>query len=208
MNRSKLGFTAESRPLDFLFQVNAGCVPGTSQERKYGANEDLDPNTSPEIIRDGGGHLTDYPYLTANAEMYIVSDFALCTAVIHVLGLVDDGEGNWIPKDVFIQLNGTTSISIGEFIRVFRVRVQECPADEIQGNIYVSTVASGIPTQEQVQAKLGMGKGSTLMSMYTVPSGYTAFIYIDYLHLQVNHRMPQLVGWYDLLVKYFKQGLM
>lgn len=35
----------------------------------------------------------------------------------------------------------------------------------------------GIPAQNRVQAKLSVGKGSTLMAMFTVPSGYTAFIY-------------------------------
>lgn len=170
---SLYGFTPKYTD-ELLFNINAGFVDGVIQERKYGANEDIDPGSSPELIRDGGGYITDYPYLTTNAEMFVVSDYALCTAYVHILGLYDNN-GIWELKDTYATLNGTTPVAIGKFVRIYRIRMQTCNLP--LGNIYVSTISTGIPTQAQTQALMLAGKGSTLMAMYTVPSNYTALVY-------------------------------
>jgi len=165
----------EKETSEFLFNVNAGLVEGVKQERKYGTNDNLDTG-SVELIRDGGGTIEDYPYLTANAEMYIVSTNALDTTAIHILGLKADEEGKWNLHDVRASLNGTTPVSIGEFIRVFRIRPQS--DSHPLGTVYISELSGSIPnSQTQRHATLTIGKGSTLMAMYTVPSDYTAFIY-------------------------------
>ena len=171
---SKLSKEKSNIEMDFLFQVNAGMINGITQERKYGANYDVDPGTSPELVRDGGGYVVDYPYLSSNAEMYIVSSSTSDTMLMHVIGLKDNN-GLWEPYSVYVTLNGTTPVSIGQFIRVFRIRNQSISSNV--GEIRISTVSVGIPTQSQTQAMMSIGKGSTLMAMYTVPSGYTAFIY-------------------------------
>lgn len=171
----RLAWTADNKQLDFLFAVNAGMVQGAEQIRKYGANYDIDPASSPELVRDGGGTIDEYPFFDTNTELYLISDNPLCTTDVHILGLVDDGEGNWVNKDVYVEVNGTTPVSIGEWVRVFRVRPQIEVATV--GNIYITDIQA-VPTEQiNVVARVQEGKGSTLMAMYTVPSGYTAYLY-------------------------------
>jgi len=171
---TSLALANEKETSELLFNINAGLVEGVTQERKYGINDNLDTGQA-ELIRDGGGVVAAYPYLTTNAEMYLVSDNALDTSVVKVWGLLEDVDGNWNLHDHAIPLNGTTPVSIGTFVRIFRIRPNASTSPT--GSVYASERSVGIPTQSQTHARLTAGKGSTLMAMYTVPSGFTAFIY-------------------------------
>lgn len=158
---------------ELLFNVQLGLIAGVTHERKYGENIDVDPSTDPEYIRDGGGSV--YPYASTNTNIYVYSDDALDVGGVTIYGLKEDVNGDWNFHQVEVFLNGNTPVLAGQFIRVFRVRniIGECPS----GNTYVSPNSVGLPIQTETWAILELGRGSTMMAMYTVPSGYTAFVY-------------------------------
>ena len=158
----------------FLFNVQAGLIPGIQQIRKYGINTDIDVSTSPEDLWDGGG---TYQYPTVNEGLYCYSsnENDTTTSVI-VEGLVEEG-GDWKLKNVEVTLEGTTPVSLGLFIRVFRARISS--ETQPTGNILITLGNSGATTPDNsiLRAQITQGRNSTLMAMYSVPTGYTAFMY-------------------------------
>lgn len=169
-----------------MFDINAGLVDGISHERKYGANHDVDTG-SVEYVWDGS---VEYNYPLANENLYLFSDNSSDTGIeIEVSGLVEEG-GLWNLKTVRHNTNGATPVSISDFIRVFRARVVSSTSPV--GNIQVSsgtTVPSNI-TDLRCQISLnqisGLSRNSTQMAMYTVPSGYTAFLFKVYTSVSKN----------------------
>ncbi len=158
---------------EFLFNVQAGLIPGFKQERKFGLNPDVDPADT-DFVWDGQG---TYTYDTVNTTLYIVSTDVLDTQTIMIKGLIENN-GDWIEKSASFNLNGTTPVNIGEFIRVFRMRIVTAPRPAITTTIYCSTKAIiGVPILSELRAQIEPNRTTTLMAMYTVPSGHTAFMY-------------------------------
>jgi len=98
---------------------------------------------------------------------------------IKIKGLIDEF-GSWNEKEQIITLNGTTPVSVGNFIRVFEIEVVslEYPI----GEIYATTLSTIPLNASDIKAKIelntqGISRGRSLMAMYTIPSGKTGFVY-------------------------------
>lgn len=172
----------ETLSKDFLFDIQTGKYEGYKALRKYGINPDCGISTSPEYIWDGK---YAYNYPTANEAIYIVSSDATDTSDVEVIGLIDNS-GEWEEQTITATLNGTTAVLVGDFIRVFRMKVKSSvsPIGIVQARTdttytAVTTEASIINLRGQISLDTTgtFSRNSTLMAMYTVPSGKTAFAY-------------------------------
>lgn len=161
---------------DFLFNINAGLIDGFRQVRVYGVNTDVDVGTSPEYIWDGQ---TDYSYPVSNDSINLISSSSSDVLVdVEVTGLVQVGT-EWNEQTITVRLNGGTAVPVGNFIRILKLMVVS--TIEPVGEVYASTLST-IPTNSSIKAKIsltpnGMSRNVSLMAMYSVPSGYIAFIY-------------------------------
>jgi len=157
--------------------IAAGLLDGYSSIEKFGRNPSV--ATSIETIWDRGGL---YQYLTSAAAVYVYSanaaDGLTGTGArkVTVLGL--DTNYNLVQEEVTV--NGAASIQT--FLRVYRAFITEAGSDGYnRGDVVISTEASGAGT---VLAQLGgdgtgvnyIGFGQTMLSLYTVPAGKTAYL--------------------------------
>ena len=154
---------------DLMLEIAKGNVTGHSSINKFGENNDVAGDTY-EDIWDGGGN---YPYPTtatithiSQATDQVGTDGG---ATIEVQGL----DTNWALVVQTADLDGTdttTEVALGTaLIRVFRMKVLEniiLAAD-------VSAVASGGAT---TYATILAGNNQTLMALYTVPAGKSAYM--------------------------------
>lgn len=133
---------------------------------KFGYNPAI--STAEETVWDNGGI---YSYPTSATQMKVSSSNDSDTSTVLIYGL--DSSYNEISESITItgQTEVTTSNS---FVRVYRAKVT---ANAPSGNIYIGTgtVTLGVPST--VYARIITGENQTLMAVWTVPAGYTGYIY-------------------------------
>lgn len=142
---------------------------------KFGFNSDV--NGSEETIWDGGGI---YAYPSVATVMKVSSSSANDTSAgtgartVTVAGLDSD----YNEAEETVSLNGQTEVlTTTSFIRVNRAFVETAGSGgTAAGDIYVGTgtVTTGVPAT--VYAKITLGQNQTLMAVWTVPAGYTAYM--------------------------------
>ena len=142
----------------------AGQIHGYSHINKFGYSDNI-ANLS--TVWDGSNI---YTYSTSVGTVTVTSDAATNGddgAVIEVQGL--DADYNIVIQD--IEISGSTGTGSTDLIRIFRARVKTPAADETTnvGNI-------DIDIADQLRAKILEEKGQTLMAVYTVPAGKTAYL--------------------------------
>ena len=150
----------------FYLSVSKDLVAGHEVLHKFGANFDIDVNTDPETIWSGGGL---YPWSALNTAqvLYAISTSTSDTDEMTIEGL--DSDYNKITETVTV--NGTTAVvTTNEFKRVYRM-IYNHTADNA-GTITLRT-GSGTGT---VVSQIDIGYSQTLMALYTVPAGYTAYL--------------------------------
>jgi len=162
--------SADGSSEPFLLQVSRGHIPGHSPVNKFGASPEVALNTK-EDVWDGAGQ---YTFLTTAAITHIRAGLDSATtqgARIEVRGL----DANW---ELVVQTkdldgaNSTTEVALDTpLIRVFRMKVLEnavMDQDIWAGDDdFIVGAASAI-----IQA----GNNQTLMAIYTVPAGKTAYM--------------------------------
>ena len=153
--------------------VSRGKVRGAFHIIKFGENLDVDG--SMETIWDGGGL---YTYLTAAAVVTVTStdgdDAAAGTGArtVTVEGL--DANYNQVSETLTV---GGSAGSV-EFFRVFRAFVASSGSSGTnEGTISIASGATTLAQIRTVGSPTSTGLGQTFMSIYTVPAGYTGFIY-------------------------------
>ena len=153
--------------------VSRGKVRGAFHIIKFGENLDVDGQI--ETVWDGGGL---YTYLTSAGVLTVTSndgdDSASGTGArtVTIEGL--DADYNQVSETLTVG-GGAGSV---EFYRVFRAFVASSGSTGTnEGTI---TIAQGATTLAQIRtvgSPTKTGLGQTFMSIYTVPAGYTGFIY-------------------------------
>ena len=144
--------------------IAAGEVGGYSHINKFGYSNDI---STLSTIWDGSDV---YEYSSSAGTITVTSDAATSgdnNAVIEVQGL--DADYNIVVQDITI--SGSTGTGSTDLIRVFRARVKT-PAtgqDTNVGNIDIDIGGA-------LRAKILAEKGQTLMAVYTVPAGKTAYL--------------------------------
>lgn len=184
---------------DFLLEVAKGKVPGHSVMRKFGDNSDV--GTSYENIWPLGNSPAVL-WRTSSAALSVASTSASDAAAgvgarsVEVSGI----DGNGAAATVTAILSGTTPVSCGTWRRVNRIRVASAGTSNANvGNIYVGSgaFAAGVPAL--IDSYMEAGDGSTLQLFYTVPDGYTLFVYM------LNYFCDASKGW-DINVKVRMDG--
>lgn len=176
-------------PLDNMFlNISRGLVKGTSFVHKFGAVPAMSTNTTGTIwdVND-----TVYPWSAWATSGAVTVDRASTSDAgkhITVVGL----DANYEPLTEVVTLtNPTGNASTGSFVRVFRAFVSDGETNE--GLI-------SIKRNSTVVASITAGKGQTLMSVYTVPAGHTAYLFKGTASAQAGAD-----GTGDMFVRYFGQ---
>ena len=175
----------------FELQVSRGQVAYHETQYKFGFNADIDDSL--ETIWSEGGL---YSYLTSATVLKISSastdDASAGTGArtITISGL--DGDYDEISETV--TLNGQTAVNTtNSYLRVFRMVVDTAGSGgQNAGKIYAGTgtVTSGVPTNKY--GVIDVGDNQTLMALWTVPKGYTA--YLHQLDISLNTEVANKFG--------------
>ena len=160
--------------ISWSIQISDGSIPGVSYIEKFGMNTDVDSNK--ETIWDGGGI---YTYIET-AETLTVTSNSIADAPagsgarnVEIQGMNQAGE-------VIVETVDVGATTIGEFKRVFRVRVVIVGASGVnEGTISITS-----DDTSTVLAIIGVdgtgasaaGRGQTFMAQYTIPAGKTGYI--------------------------------
>ena len=163
----------------FELQVARGQISYHKTNFKFGFNPDID--NSLETVWAQGGL---YSYLSSATTLYISSsstddDVAGTGArTATVFGL----DANYDEVSVTVDLDGQNGVQLGDasnWIRVNRITVNTAGSGgQNAGVIYVGDEASpssGVPSNKY--ATVAIGDNQTLMALWTVPRGYSAYLY-------------------------------
>lgn len=144
--------------------IARGSISNSKIVHKFGANFDIDQGTDPESVWSGGGV---YPWasLSSAQTIYCLSTDAGDTTTLTIEGL----DANYDEISETVTLTGTSAVTTtNTFLRVFRMTYDATNV----GTITARTVsASGT-----VVAQIDAGYAQTLMAVYTVPAGFTAYL--------------------------------
>jgi hypothetical protein len=165
MSREVSSITRVGTSEPFELQVARGQVAYHSGEHKFGAVPSMSVNTTGTVwdIND-----TLYPWSALTSASTLTVDRASASdagKTITIVGL--DANYNAITENVTLT-NATGNPTTKSFIRVYRAYMYNGSATNV-GNIDVKISTTVI-------ARITAGKGQTLMSVYTVPAGYTAYL--------------------------------
>ena len=145
----------------YFIQVSRGLVDGHKRLFKFGHNPVIQDIS--ETIWDAGGL---YAYPSSAVAMTVTSGAGATDngVAITVQGL--DGDYNEVSEEVTLASTGTATTT-QTFLRVYRAFVSGSQA--ITAN---TTIANGGTTYAQINN----GENQTLMALWTVPAGYTAYL--------------------------------
>ena len=145
----------------YFIQVSRGLVDGHKRLFKFGHNPVIQDIT--ETIWDAGGL---YVYPSSAVAMTVTSGAGATDngVAITVQGL--DSNYNEVSEEVTLASTGTATTT-QTFLRVYRAFVSGSQA--ITAN---TTIANGGTTYAQINN----GENQTLMALWTVPAGYTAYL--------------------------------
>lgn len=152
-----------------------GEVPGQSTEFKFGYQGAISNTEVPiwDVVEA-------YTYLSAAKLMTVSSDNPADDAAgtgartVQIFGL----DANYVEINETVTLVSTTAVTTTQaFLRVFRMQVLTAGSgEENAGVVYTgaSTVAAGVPSEKY--AAISAGENQSLMAIWTVPAGKTAFM--------------------------------
>ncbi len=174
---------------DPMLDIAKGNVTGHSQVNKFGENPDITSDTE-EDIWDAGG---DYSFPSTANITHIeqaVDQAAMRGVTIQIQGL--DADWNLEVQDVIMNAaNTTTPVALTTpLIRVFRMKVM----GNVVGDQDIDlTDVTGTTLYARMQA----GNNQTLMAIYTVPNGKTAYMTSYYCDvINVTGKTPKTTEFY------------
>lgn len=160
--------------------IAEGVVTGKTFIHKFGQAPDFDTTDGFVTIWDGandaGINQMDYVFSTSADINNLSSSDVDDSEPIEVQGL--DADYNLSTQT--ITLSGQSRITLTtSLIRVFRMK--NVGSTNLEGNVYIytqgATISSGVPSSgPTVRAVIQQGNNQTLMAIYTVPAGKTAYM--------------------------------
>lgn len=163
----------------FSVRVAQGEIPQYRSVYKFGRVEQFSASDGEVVVWNNGG---TYTFPTANGTLSIVSSEA-ADAVgqggateITIQGLIENGS-NWEEVEEILTLTGITPVvGTQNFIRVNRMFISKGEnRDTIEGANQGKVTATHSDTALPISSITAF-KGQTLQAVYTVPSGWNAFI--------------------------------
>jgi hypothetical protein len=145
----------------YFLQVSRGLIDGHKRVFKFGYNGDIDNST--EDIWDGGG---TYTYQSSAIAMTVTSDAGATDNGVQVTVQGLDASYNEVSETVTLAGSGSATTT-QTYLRVYRAFVagSQEPTDNID-------IDNGGTTYARIQD----GENQTLMALWTVPAGYTAYL--------------------------------
>jgi len=158
--------------IPFYLAVQQGKVPGYSMVNKFGYNSSIGSGSFETIWETGD----DYPWQSSAVTVDVVSDNAndvhttgSGARTLRIQGL--DSSYNFAEETV--NLNGTSTVTTTQtFLRVFRMSVETAGTSGNNEGTITVTYTGG----SDVAATITAGNGQTLMTLYTIPAGYTGYL--------------------------------
>jgi len=170
---SSISRVGTSEPFDL--QLAREQISFHKTQFKFGFNPDID-NTLETVWAQGGL----YSYLSAATVLKISSSSTADTSAgtgartVTISGL----DANYDEISETITLNGQTAVnSTLSYLRINRMVVRSAgTGGQNAGVIYAGTgtVTTGVPANKY--ATIAIGDNQTLMALWTVPRGYTAYL--------------------------------
>ena len=158
----------------FGLAVNMGLCPEMFTVPIYGVNRMVEPGTVPEDLWEYGGTYTYDAFGTAPIRYVSSSSAADTGQLIQLDGL--DINGDWVVQ--YVTTQGQAAVEIDT--PLYRINiVTNASSQDIAGTLYVGTQATpvaGVPSAANVRAIINGNHNKSLMSLYTVPKGYVAFL--------------------------------
>jgi hypothetical protein len=163
------GSTVDDIP--FYLAVQQGKVPGYSMVNKFGYNSSIGSGAFETIWETGN----DYPWQSSAVTVDVVSDdtndnlAGTGARTLRIQGL--DSSYNLVEETV--DMDGTTTVTTTQtFLRVFRMSVETAGTSGNNEGTITVTYTGG----SDVAATITAGNGQTLMTLYTIPAGYTGYL--------------------------------
>jgi putative ubiquitin-RnfH superfamily antitoxin RatB of RatAB toxin-antitoxin module len=147
--------------IPYLLQVSRGKVDGHNHLFKFGYVSDVDDVV--EDVWDDGG---EYTYQSSALAMTATSSVGSSDNGVELIIQGLDANYDLVEETVTLVVTGTVTTT-ATFLRVFRAYVTNSNAPT--GDI---TISNGGTTY----AKILVGENQTLMAMWTVPAGFTAYL--------------------------------
>lgn len=158
---------------DASLDIAAGNISGATSINKFGGGFESAANTKSDIWDNGANNAVyDFPTTATITHARAAVDSATTQGmVVQVQGL----DANWDLVLQEVTLDATTStVEVAlttALIRVFRMKVHDnLVADQ---DIWVGATGMAVGT---VNGVIQAGNNQTLMAIYTVPAGYTAYM--------------------------------
>jgi hypothetical protein len=153
---------------NYVVDAASGSSPGISSVNKFGRNTNV-ASAGTEEIWDGSAAYV-FPTTAVMTKVSQTTNQAAMTGeTIEVQGL----DSNWDLVVQTVDLNAsdtTTPVTLGTpLIRAFRMRV-------LSGTVIDQPIRLHNDAEDQDYAIMSAGNNQTLMAIYTVPSGKTAYI--------------------------------
>lgn len=165
MTREVSSITRVGTSEPFELQVARGHVAYHTALHKFGAVPSMTVNTTGTVwdVDD-----TLYPWSALSTASTLTVDRASASDAAKTITIVGlDANYNEISENVTLT-SATGNATTKAFIRVYRAYMYNGSATNV-GNI-------DIKISTTVIARITAGKGQTLMAVYTVPAGYTAYL--------------------------------
>ena len=163
--------TPSSAEIDFYLAVAKGDFTGYTKVNKFGYNDSIGSGAF-EVIWETGGQ---YPYQSSAVTVDVVSDDAnddvagTGARTLKIQGL----DGSYNLAEETVDMDGTTTVTTTQtFLRVFRMSVETAGSSGNNEGTITVTYTGG----SDVAATISEGNGQTLMTLYTIPAGYTGYL--------------------------------
>jgi len=165
---------------NYYEDISKGIVEGHSMVYKFGRGKTVLGKKVP--IWDGAGNYvfpTTADFVTFKSSSTADKEGGVGAITMQVYGLDENGES----IDEVIELKGTSNtVSVNRYIRMFRMKILTAsttlfPYDSSNIGNNVGTITATHNGTGNPIAFILPEMGQTLMAIYTVPKGYTAYIY-------------------------------
>jgi hypothetical protein len=153
---------------DFMTQVARGKVVGASQVNIFAYSENV--KTTYFTLWEETG-TTQYAFPASAVVMTLASTSASdnTQATVLIAGL----DTNWDIQTETVTLNGTTNVNTTKSFRRINSMILTSPGTSQTTNIGVITAKNGGVTYAQINAGIGRNQAA----IYSVPNGYTMYLY-------------------------------
>ena len=169
------GASGAEAGIPFYLQVAQGVIEGYSNVSKFGYNPTVGSGSF-ESIWEGSNA---YPWMSSADYLQVLSDDANDTSAgtgartIELQGL----DSSWNLLTETVTMNGITAVTTSnQFLRVFRARVVTGGTSLRNEGTLTITDQTTSTTRALITNGSTNGNGQTLMAVYTVPAGKTAYI--------------------------------